>query len=153
MIRSDGNPTTTAGQVFVAVKETGVKSQGRTFLREIYQFEISVWRRASSVPADVSGQLQLSSDPWIPNMFALDQLEREIVRSIHGNHADLPQSLNDSLSLGIDPNGDRYLLPLYYEGRSGTETLPKQQSKQPVWYGRRLQFSGMTRVQALDVIR
>ncbi len=152
-IRCEGNPTSVAGQFFIGVREMGVQGEGKSFLRELSRIEVAVWRRASDVPHDRSGDLHLSSDPWLSAVFALDEMERQVIRAIHGNHADLPKWLNNSLSLGEAPQGDRFLLPLFYEGRSGTEALSNKKERPAAWYGRRLQFAGMTRVQSPDVLQ
>jgi len=46
-----------------------------------------------------------------------------------------------------------FQLSLFYEGRRATEILRTSVDPDaPVWFGRRLRFAGMNRVQAVDVM-
>lgn len=145
-IRYAGLPPATAASPYVAIRELGVKSDGRSFLREEHQLEISLWRRATDLPDDVSADALYGDDAVLPDVATIDQLERLAIAALHGNDIAISQALNQSLGLGSGSAGDRFQLPLFYTGRKGTEL------SRP-WLGRRLHFTGLTRVQPIDVMR
>ena len=151
-VRPDGAPPPSAGEVFVAVSESGVASDARSHLREVFHIEVSIWRRTGQYPVDRQGELLLPDDVLLAGMLSLDRLERRVVTALHGNYQDLPAALNSELRTGSDAAGDVFQLALYYVGRGASELWPPHgKGAHPNWLGRRLRFEGAHRVQDLDI--
>ena len=153
-IQPDGVPPDSADEFYLAVNEMGVTSTAREHLLEEYEIEVSVWRRAGGYPADRRGDVQLSDDPYLAGILTLDDLERAVIRNLHGNYDDITVAANTAIGAGVGDGGDVFQLALYYAGRRGTEILQTGKEKHdPTWFGRRLKFVGMTRVQSISMMQ
>ncbi len=129
-------PPTAAGPLFLSVAGGGVRSEARSVLRETYELEVGVWRRAGEYPADRRGGLLAPIDPHVAGLRTLDALERQVIAALHGNFEDIPAAANAQL----EPESEAvFQLALYYAGRGPTET-------DSGWLVRHLNFSGCTRV-------
>jgi len=153
-IRADGSPPGSAAEFYVAIDEFGVKSTARDHLSEVYEIEIAVWRRSGQYPADRRGDLTLPDDPYLAGILTLDDLERAVIKQIHANYTDITAAANTAIGAPSEGNGDVFQLALYYAGRGATEVLQHEENKDDsAWFGRRLKFAGMNRVQAVDVMQ
>lgn len=151
-IRIHGHPPASAGPTFIALREQGVKSDGRSFLREEHHIEITLWRRLTDLPEDAAAVALYGDDPVQPDAATLDELERAIIRAVHGNELAFVLALNQSLGLSSGGPGGPFQLPLYYTGRKGTEIVRQSGAPASTWAVRRLQFVGLNRVQSLDAL-
>ena len=151
-IQPGGAPPEAAGEWYLAIDELGVANDARSHLAEEFSLEVAIWRRLGQFPADRRGELLLPESAYLEAMHTLDALERRVILNLHGNFGDVTAAANTALGAGTEGGGDRFQLALYYEGRQRAETLPRASSRrQPEWMGRRLQFRGMKRVQALAI--
>ncbi len=152
-IQPGGLPPDGAGELYVAVDELGIRSASRNQLHEIYEIEVAIWRRSSNYPTDRQGDVVLRDDPQLAGILTLDDLERDVISKLHANHTDIMAVANSAIGAGSPGGGDVFQQPLYFAGRGRSESLRPGGSKSPVaWIGRRLKFTGMTRVQATDVM-
>lgn len=148
-IQPGGTPPSTAGEMYVAVDELGVVSDGKCVLRETYSVEVCLWRRIGQFPGDRLGDVHLKEDPYVATARTLDVVERDVLRLIHANYLHIVAAANEAAAAGTPAGGDVFQLALYYEGRSRTESFrPAKGAWRDAWLGRRLKFSGLTRVQA-----
>ena len=126
------------GQWYVALDEASVASTEKVSLKEEYTIDVKITKDAGRYAADQLGQMYLDHSP------GLDELERQVIKSIHNNH-ELRRMANENAGAPGVNDGDIFQTPLWYRGRGRTT------------YGdlsleRTLTFSGARRVQAVDVM-
>ncbi len=153
-VRPGGEPPEVAHEWFISVDELAVRSNARNCLDETYEIEISLWRRAGCYPQDRQGDALLQDDPYSSGLPTLDDIERDVIRLLHGNRTGITAAVNLALGTGETGSGDIFQEPLYYAGRRRTEVRGTgRRDSQTRWFVRRLKFTGMRRVQASDVMR
>ena len=151
-IAPGGSPPETAAEFYIAIDESQVRSTARDHLNEVYEIEIAVWRRPGQFPADQQGDLTLADDPYLAGILTLDDLERAVIRNIHANYADVTAAANTAIGAPSEQAGDVFQLAMYYAGRAGTEVIKHETGRDAAWFGRRLKFAGMNRVQSLSAM-
>lgn len=160
-IQYNNFPPNAAKNWYVAIDDGGVEGTPakQYYLKEIYTITVGVWRRPGRVPQDVSGNLMIPDDIYISGIETVNDLERKVIKWLHNNYL-LMASINTQFSLptatgaGAGAGGDVFgQEPLIYRGRTKNEfiTIPGTNDAQ-VWFGRRLQFRGLTRTQYVNAM-
>ena len=94
-VQPGGRPPEAAGEWYLAVDELGVDSTARSHLAEEFAVEVAIWRRLGQFPTDRRGELLLHESAYLAAMHTLDNLERQVILSLHGNFADLVSNAAD----------------------------------------------------------
>lgn len=151
-----GRPRDSCGELFIGVDEAGVDplgdSQKNHFAGEEHRISIGIWRRAGQYGEDRSGHALLSDDPYLAGIQTLDDIERKVYVAIHMNQ-ELRQAVNVRLSVP-STKGDSVTTPLAYGGRTKTqsENVNDGGSGSGPWFFRIMRFTGMKRVQSLQIM-
>lgn len=152
-------PPATAGDYYVAIDDAGVETgpEETDALTEILSPEIGIWRRPSGKPADRLGLLKLPEDIYLNSIYSNTNLERMVIcptredTSKGGLHMNwgFVTFLNSKFELPSADLGAGFLSPLIFRGFSRFETvgIPGKSNDPDVFYGRRLRFRGLKRIQ------
>lgn len=159
-IQHNNLPPNAARNWYVALDDGGVEGtpQGQYYLKEIFSITVGIWRRPGRLPQDVSGAIMLPDDIYVSGIETLNDLERKIIKKLHNNYA-LMASINTQFSLPSatvsgDVGGDVFgQEPLIYRGRTKNEvvSIPGTTDAQ-AWFGRRLNFRGLSRTQYINAM-
>ena len=154
-------PPYTSPEWYVGIDDNGISQtapEDSNYMREVAQIQIGVWRRQGVTPRDQSGNQLLYYDPYRPDRVTLDQMENKVKSALVG----LPQrnELVDAINEIIENNPDEFgycvTKPLRYMGRSKSEVyVPPAHvggDDIPTYLGRRLNFTGLDRIQEYDEI-
>jgi hypothetical protein len=152
-------PPATADQFYVAIDDAGVEvgPDETDALTEILNIEIGVWRRPGGKPADRLGMLKLPQDIYLAGIYTNTDLERMVLcptgaaknkGGLHKNYGFLT-FVNTLFGLPDDDLGAAFMDPLNFRGFSRFESIaiPGQSTDPDVFYGRRLRFRGLKRIQ------
>lgn len=152
-------PPAIGEQYYIALDDAGVETgpEETDALTEILNLEIGVWRRPGGKPADRLGLLKLPTDLYLNNIYSNTQLERMVivatgpVKQSGGLHMNwrLPLFINELFKLPNDDEGAGFLGALTFRGYSRFESIgiPGQGNDAVAYYGRRLRFRGLKRIQ------
>lgn len=157
-VQKDAVPPATAGQFYVSIDDTGVDGTAadNDHLSEQFNLEIGVWRRSGGKPDDRLGQLKLPEDIYLHNVLSLTDLERRVLVSqdnaggLHQNWA-VRSYINTLFGLPSFAAGPEFTGVLSFRGFSRLESivLAGTNAQNPAFYGRRLRFHGLQRVQII----
>lgn len=147
-LQPEGRPPATMGDFYVALDEAGVQSTEKVSLRELFAVQVYITKRTGRHAADKFDSLYLELTK------GLRDLERQVLTALHNNQT-VRAMANALAGVPQESQGDAYLQPLFYTGRS------RSQFHGAEWIGttgdnhafivRILNFSGGLRVQALDI--
>ena len=155
-IQQGARPPAVANNFYVALDDGGIETgpAENYYLHEIYTIQIAIWVSAGAIPADMSGEVQLQSDRYIPGAATLDSMERSIVGLLHQRQEPRNQ-INTQFGLPGD-KGDVFLRPLIWSGRPTNEVIgvaAAGQHQSPQWLGRRERFRGFDRNSKIGMVR
>ena len=149
-IQLRGMPPRRAGDWYVALDEDYIRGKkDQAHIEEVYGVSIYVCRRPDKLPDDFRGQLTYPDDVYLATMLTLEKMERQVLKSIHNNQT-MRAAANTLGGFPAADKGDSYQLPLQYDGRGSIQTSDVPDSG--MWSCREMKFSGMLRVQALDIL-
>jgi hypothetical protein len=159
-IEPDGHPPPKATGHYIAIDESNIDSipNMEEGLRERYEISVYCCREANPVSPERLGDMLESTDRYLASIVTLEQMERMVLQTLHGNRS-IPQLANAQVGLpgSEDLQGDIFQEPLYYvgRGRMGTYIQETAQDYEPQsgWRLRELRFRGMLRVQRLESLR
>lgn len=149
-IQPDGTPEPTAGEFYVALDEGSVSGEGSRNYYLGEHFDIDIWcmRRVGRFPKDFRGQMLQRDDTYLASIETLEKIERKIIVALHQNFT-LVNFINQHFALPDQVKGDKFILPLVYQGRSGSADRAVPELEGVVFYGRALRFRGLRRNQHL----
>ena len=157
-IQPDGWPPKTAHEWYVAIDEQKVTAVGQNEDQIQEVFDISIWvcRRVGQVPMDYRKLMLLWQDPYrdteTANM-SPERVERQVIAGVHLGWDIVDEANDNNLDgpLGTSVFGDKFTMPLFYKGR-GSLTQEQQPGESGFWARKQLNFSGMLRTQAMDIL-
>ena len=162
-VQYDAMPPNEAGQFYVAIDDGGVEA-GRdetAALQETLTLVIGIWRRPEHLSQkDRRANLKLPIDKYLLGAYTLHDLERMVLifrasgePKLNGLHQNFEfmNALNNRYNLPHAELGSKFNLPLFYRGRGRMETVGlDDQGTVNAFYGYRLRFRGLTRVQVTN---
>jgi hypothetical protein len=151
-------PPPRAGQFFVGIDDAGVEGgpAETNALTEVCNIEIGVWRRPGHLSqSDMIGKMKLPTDPYIAGVLTATKLERMVTiptedqssLGLHQNYGAM-NFINSLFGLPDAGLGDKFCEPLVFRGFSRFESVVIGEGKgAEAYYGRRLRFRGLKRIQ------
>lgn len=147
-IQPEGRVPANVAHFYIAVDEARVTSGDREFLKETFALEVTI-----SFPTGRHAKDRYDAI-YAENGATLDLWERRVITNIHGNQT-LRIAANTLIGAPHVDNGDSYVLPLWYVGRSRTRLEAADwsgENNDSSWMVRVLPFTGGNRIQALDIM-
>lgn len=160
-VQPDAIPPYNAGPFYIALDDSGTEggNDETDDLEETLNLTISIWRRPEHLLNDRKGLMKYPQDKYLIGAWTLHRLERAVVvhksaspvkNGLHQNWS-LVSGINARYNLPSDEDGASFILPLRYKGRGRMETTgyADDQGTAQVFYGYRLRFRGLKRVQKM----
>lgn len=155
-VQMDGLPALDAGAFFISLDDGGIESgiEGTDVLAETLTMIVGIWRRPEHLTRTQRGQLKLPHDKYLLGAYTLHEMERQVIvprlKGFHLNY-DFMNGLNSRYNLPHAQNGAAFINPWMYRGRGRMETVNMDDgsSTGQDWYGYRLRFRGLGRLQKL----
>lgn len=152
-------PPASADNFYIAIDDAGVETgpEETDALTEVLNIEIGAWRRPGGKPADRLGMLKLPQDLYLAAVHTNTDLERAVITptgasrdkgGLHKNYGAM-NFINTLFRLPDADLGAGFMEPLHFRGcgRFESITVPGKSSDPDVFYGRRLRFRGLKRIQ------
>lgn len=155
-VQQDALPALDAGPFYISLDDGGVESglPDTDCLAETLSMLVGIWRRPEHLTKMLRGQLKLPNDKWLAGVFTLHEMERKVIihkqKGFHRNY-DFVNALNTRYNLPHETNGAKFINPWVYLGRGRMETvgITDDSDRGQSWYGYRLRFRGLGRIQKL----
>ncbi len=152
-VQEAGYPPATATQWFVGIDETSVTAgkQENYYLGEEFEVSVFVSRNMEWMDPNKRSKSLLRENPYLAHVASMGAIERVVIQSLHMSHV-LRNLINDTHNLPDTQNGDIFITPLTYMGRSTTHVMqaPESRIQQSLIYkGRELRFRGLKRNQSI----
>lgn len=159
----DAMPLPDSGQFFVGVDDGGVEvgNDSTGALTEVLTLTVGIWRRPEHLAArGLRSRLKLPTDKYLLGAATVHDLERRVIvcrgpadpecrlDGLHQNPRFVVE-LNQRYGLPDKDLGDKFTNQLFYRGRGRMEnpSVDLDGNNSQAWYGYRLRFRGLTRIQ------
>lgn len=155
-VQKNNVPPANAGAFYIAIDDAGDESgpEDTDALTETVNLEIGVWKRTGGRTDDRLGTLKLPDDIYLASIYTNTDLERMVKipdgASGHGglhNNWRLVAFINTLFGLPSDTLGAGFTGQLTYRGSGRFEAITLPDNTAISFYGRRLRFRGLRRVQ------